>query len=144
MVKDGAGDLDFTTVGKTDESESESNSGATESASEQSDTTPLEPGVDPTSNSETNSEPMSISDPQQFPYFVRRNNVGDERDHRLEIHVRDAVTEQESAFRNELTKHLDTDDVAKTDAREFALLYAYENPDDVAELMREEGYGLTD
>jgi hypothetical protein len=32
----------------------------------------------------------------------------------------------------------------KTDAREFALLVAFQHPDRVAELMREEGFGALD
>jgi len=31
--------------------------------------------------------------------------------------------------------------VSKTDAREFALLAAYEHPEKVAALMKEEGFG---
>lgn len=77
----------------------------------------------------------------EYPYFVRRNNVGDERDTRLEIHVRDTVAEQEAAFRAELAEQLGTNEVSKTDAREFALLAAYHYPERVAELMREEGFG---
>ncbi|WP_136718342.1 acyl-CoA dehydrogenase [Halorientalis salina] len=78
---------------------------------------------------------------ETYPYFVRRNNVGDERDTRLEVHLRDEVADQEAEFRNDLAEHLDTSEVSKTDAREFALLAAYRNPEQVAELMRAEGFG---
>ncbi|WP_144905857.1 acyl-CoA dehydrogenase [Halobellus captivus] len=81
---------------------------------------------------------------ETYPYFVRRSNVGDERDTRLEIHVRDEVATQEAQFRTALAEHLDTDEVSKTDAREFALLAAFENPESVAELMRDEGFGMFD
>lgn len=81
---------------------------------------------------------------EPYPYFVRRNNVGDERDDRLELHVRDVVTEREPAFRNALAQALNTDEVSKTDAREFALLYAFQNPEGVAELMRDEGFNALD
>jgi len=77
---------------------------------------------------------------ETYPYFVRRNNVGDERDTRLEIHVRDKVADREGAFRHALADHLDASDVSKTDAREFALLAAFEHPEQVAQLMREEGF----
>lgn len=80
----------------------------------------------------------------QYPYFVRRNNVGDERDTRLEIHVRDKVANREAAFRNELAEELGASEVSKTDAREFALLAAFQYPERVAELMREEGFGALD
>jgi len=76
-----------------------------------------------------------------YPYFVRRSNVGDERDTRLEIHVRDTVAAQEGQFRSALAAALDVSEVSKTDAREFALLAAYEQPEEVAELMKEEGFG---
>jgi len=78
----------------------------------------------------------------EYPYFVRRNNVGDERDTRLEIHVRDSVAEEEGRFRTELANKLDVSEVSKTDAREFALLAAYEHPEKVAELMEDEGFGV--
>ena len=76
-----------------------------------------------------------------YPYFVRRNNVGDERETRLEIHVRDSVAAREGQFRSALADALDVSEVSKTDAREFALLAAYEHPEKVAALMKEEGFG---
>ena len=87
---------------------------------------------------------VSSSSANEYPYFVRRSNVGDERDTRLEIHVRDKVAEQEAKFRSELAKHLSTSEVSKTDAREFALLDAFQNPERVADRMREEGFGILD
>jgi hypothetical protein len=81
---------------------------------------------------------------EKYPYFVRRNNVGDERDNRLEIHVRNKVTEREAAFRSELAEQLGVDEVPKTDAREFALLDAYQHPERVAERMQEDGFGELD
>ncbi|WMT10289.1 hypothetical protein NP511_22095 (plasmid) [Natrinema thermotolerans] len=43
-----------------------------------------------------------------------------------------------------LADRFDTDEVSKTNAREFALKHAFENPDAVADLMCEEAYGATD
>lgn len=77
---------------------------------------------------------------QTYPYFVRRSNVGDERDTRLELHVRDSVADQEADFRANLADELGTSEVSKTDAREFALLAAFHHPERVAELMEEEGF----
>ncbi|MFC4451374.1 acyl-CoA dehydrogenase [Halorussus aquaticus] len=77
----------------------------------------------------------------EYPYFVRRSNVGDERDTRLEIHVRDKVADREAEFRSKLADQLGTSEVSKTDAREFALLAAFQNPERIAELMEDEGYG---
>ncbi len=104
-------------------------------------------------NTETESEPEADTETEsdeegeeqpEYPYFVRRSNVGDERDDRIEVHLRSVVSDQESSFRNELADCLDTSDVPKTDAREFALKFAFQNPKDVAELMREEGFGVLD
>jgi hypothetical protein len=83
----------------------------------------------------------SQSSQEEYPYFIRRSNVGDERDTRLEIHLRDKVADQEAKFRNELADQLGANEVSKTDAREFALLAAFHNPEQVAELMKEEGFG---
>lgn len=80
----------------------------------------------------------------EYPYFVRRSNVTDEREHRLELHLRPEISGQEPAFRNELAAALDTDAVSKTDAREFALMFAFQHPEQVAKLMRDEGFGILD
>lgn len=98
-----------------------------------------------TSNQTSRSESAESSfSTEEYPYFVRRSNVGDERDTRLEIHVRDRVADQEAEFRNELAERLDTSEVSKTDAREFALLAAFHHPERVVELMRDEGFGALD
>ncbi|MEZ3145722.1 acyl-CoA dehydrogenase [Halobaculum sp. MBLA0143] len=76
----------------------------------------------------------------KYPYLVRRSNVGDERGKRLEIHVREHVADREAAFRSRLAELLGTDEVSKTDAREFALVAAMEHPELVAEQMRAEGF----
>ncbi|MFH5801999.1 acyl-CoA dehydrogenase [Haladaptatus sp. CMAA 1911] len=95
-----------------------------------------------TENSQSNSELVTNTPSEEYPYYIRRSNIGDERDKRLELHVRDAVTNDEPTFRNRLAKELDVDEVAKTDAREAALLFAFQNPEKVADLLREEGYGV--
>ena len=86
----------------------------------------------------------SASDTADYPYFVRRNNVTDERNKRLELHVRDEIEEKEAEFRSALAEQLETAEVSKTDAREFALLTAFRNPEQVAALMEEEGFGAID
>lgn len=96
-----------------------------------------------TPNRETTEDPESRPS-ETYPYFVRRNNVGDERDTRLEIHVRNKVADQEATFRSALAEQLDANEVSKTDAREFALLAAFQHPERVAELMRDEGFGALD
>ncbi|MBZ6496806.1 acyl-CoA dehydrogenase [Natrinema longum] len=99
----------------------------------------------PQSNQVTTEESRVSDTPtNEYPYFVRRSNVGDERDTRLEIHVRDKVADREAEFRSELAAHLDANEIAKTDAREFALLAAFRYPERVAELMSDEGFGALD
>ncbi|MFC7043925.1 acyl-CoA dehydrogenase [Halonotius sp. GCM10025705] len=137
--KSGSGNLDFGDDDESTESETadeavptSSGQKSTKSETDRMTTEPAEESID---------ESTTSSSADQYPYFVRRSNVGDERDTRLEIHVRDKVADQESAFRNELAEQLDVNEVSKTDAREFALLAAYKHPERVAELMEEEGYG---
>lgn len=158
--KSGSGNLDF---GSTDdEPRDEDATETTEKAEAQSDSpSPPTDQSAPASKSEATStenqseEQSSEQSPadettkssaqqSRYPYFVRRSNVGDERDTRLEIHVRDKVVNGEAKFRNNLAEHLGTSEVSKTDAREFALLAAFQHPERVAELMREEGFGALD
>jgi len=160
--KSGSGNLDFGGNNKndkgdtTDESASSTSQGdnideeeATDTPeTEQQSSTPTKPdGNDEsaeTVSDQTVSDQSAATDQStvtEYPYFVRRNNVGDERDTRLEIHVRDKVAEGEAGFRSELAEELETNDVSKTDAREFALLAAFRHPERVAELMEEEGFG---
>jgi hypothetical protein len=139
--KSGSGNLDF---GNDDDDESDQPETAENSVTASSDKESTESDTNQTaveSVEETTSESNNSSQINQYPYFVRRNNVGDERDTRLEIHVRDKVANRETAFRNELAEKLDVSEVSKTDAREFALLAAFQHPERVAELMEEEGFG---
>jgi hypothetical protein len=155
--KSGSGDLDFDGKDETDnddtadETTTEQTVGEEESepVSQEQDTS----GSSNSSSTERKATEQSISDgsgedsaPSRppanvYPYFVRRNNVGDERDNRMEVHVRDKVASQESDFRTELAEYLDVDEIPKTDVREFALLTAFQHPESVAELMRDEGFG---
>lgn len=156
--KSGSGNLDF---GSNDDEETETDSTGAESSPEvetgdesgqseqateeqpskeeiKGDTDSSEESSDRENDVQTIQNTTGHSD---YPYFVRRNNVGDERDIRLEIHVRDRVAAQEASFRSEVAKELGVSEISKTDAREFALLAAFEHPEKVAELMREEGFG---
>lgn len=141
--KSGSGNLDF--GGGGDKRGDRETTGGSDSAAERE---PDRPDDDP--DAAADDPDAAADDPDaeppapEYPYFVRRSNVGDERDTRLELHVRDKVTDGEAAFRNELAERLGTNEVSKTDAREFALLVAFQHPDRVAELMREEGFGAFD
>jgi len=147
--KSGSGNLDFDS--ETDEESVDDRSAPTETESPRREDRTLEDGQSaPPAESGTQSRTDASSagsatsqadgDGQTYPYFVRRSNVGDERDTRLEIHVRDKVADGEAEFRHALATALETSDVSKTDAREFALLAAFRHPERVAELMREEGF----
>lgn len=96
----------------------------------------------PTENNQPNSKRATNTPSGEYPYYIRRSNIGDERDKQLELHIRDTVTNDEPTFRNRLADELDVDEVAKTDAREAALLFAFQNPETVADILREEGYGV--
>lgn len=124
---------------KTEPSSSDGSSSAS-STETQSETATISE-QSPSAGESTDSRADTNTSGEQYPYFVRRSNVGDERDTRLEIHVRDKVADHEAEFRNKLADSLGTNEVSKTDAREFALLAAFEHPEQVAELMQEEGFG---
>jgi hypothetical protein len=147
--KSGSGNLDFgddneETADDTNPTEPDESATETQAVTEppESDTLQTDSSEEHTVNeSSTPTSDSSRNSDEAYPYFVRRNNVGDERDTRLEIHVRDKVAEREANFRAALAEELATSDVSKTDAREFALIAAFENPERVAELMTEEGFG---
>jgi hypothetical protein len=161
--KSGSGDLDFSdgdkdnkedkAVSETAETQAESEEGAESTSSEQptsaspeSPTPQTERSFERPASSQVPPKESAVSGSpaDEYPYFVRRSNVGDERDTRLEIHLRDKVADQEAQFRSELAEQLGTNEIAKTDAREFALLTAFQDPESVAELMQSEGFGALD
>jgi len=154
-MKKGSGNLDF---GEEDDNSDKSPEPESSEEHEESEATSTEVETDETVDgpdgddagrpgaSTTTEETKSNSSESssRYPYFVRRSNVGDERDNRLELFARDEVVSQESEFRSQLASELGADDIAKTDAREYALLAAFNNVEEVAELMREDGYGELD
>jgi len=138
--KSGSGNLDF--GGDSDEESTGERADTEADASPVENDTASSPDPVPTDGDATDDRPSTRrSGGETYPYFVRRNNVGDERDTRLEIHVRDKVADREAGFRHDLAEQLGASDGSKTDAREFALLAAFEHPERVAELMRDEGFG---
>lgn len=123
-MKDGSGDLDFSEFDDQDSEESESREESELSEERASKSEQVD----------------SSTETDEYPYFVRRSAVMDERDNRVELHLRQKVVDEEVEFRRELAEELDVSEVSKTDAREFAILAAYKNPELVAKLMEEEGY----
>lgn len=156
--KSGSGNLDFSGGDDSEKDESVDKTTETQDEQERPESKSTEQSPSASANRESPNTEQSSRQPAQrqvsaeestavgssmeeYPYFVRRSNVGDERDTRLEIHVRDKVADQEAQFRNELAEHLGANEISKTDAREFALLAAFHHPERVAELMRDEGFG---
>ena len=81
------------------------------------------------------SEPTTQPD---IPYKFRRDSVKQDRKQRP-IFIRPEVEERESTFLRNLEDEVG-EDVYKTDALEAALVVAMDNPDLVAEKLREWGY----
>lgn len=133
--KPGSGDLDF---GEDDKSDTAISRGETSGKPDE------ESNRSPPGRCDENDSTPEKPPKEEYPYFIRRNNVGDERETRLEVHLRERVADQEATFRNELAEELGANEVSKTDAREFALLAAFHNPEKVAELMEDEGFGALD
>jgi hypothetical protein len=132
--KKGSGSLDFGDSDEESQDDVETTSNETEAGNSRA-----------TSERDVSrsTEPES-GESDEYPYFVRRSGVTDERSNRLEIHVRDEIADQEREYLNEVADELETGNVAKTDAREFALKLAFEHPEEVAELMEDEGYTALD
>lgn len=81
--------------------------------------------------------PESTTQPD-IPYKFRRDSVKQDRKQRP-IFIRPEVEERESTFLRNLEDEVG-EDVYKTDALEAALVVAMDNPDLVAEKLREWGY----
>ena len=141
-MKDGAGNLDFGQDDNTEETTDSESPGDSSSDDSQQDHDQSQAPETNQSGSSSKSTEETEQDDHKYPYFVRRSKVLDERDERIEAHLRKEVTDRESSFRSALADELETNnDIPKSDAREFALKFAFENPEGVAELMREEGFG---
>ena len=141
-MKDGAGNLDFGQDDNTEETTDSEPAGDSLSDDSQQHRDRSRPPEEAAEQSTSPPKSTEEQDDHKYPYFVRRSKVLDERDERIEAHLRKEVTDQESNFRSALADELETnDDIPKSDAREFALKFAFENPEGVAELMREEGFG---
>lgn len=146
MTKTGAGgDLTFGEDNESDDSdtdtdESASSRGVAERRDDQPQTEASQaPAADSTEESVTE------ANQEEYPYFVRRSKTLDERTERIEVWVRPDVTANESAWLDSLADALGTDQVAKTDAREYALLVAQEDEAvqrKIADRMEADGYGM--
>lgn len=119
-MKDGAADLDF----EEDDTDADEDQDSPAVSSQN------------TESAETNEG----SSNQQYPYFLRRRSVTDERDKDLIVPVREETMKAMVDGRNALAEELGVAEVSKFDAREFALMVGLERIDEVAERMREEGF----
>jgi len=127
-MKSGSGDDPFAEA--DDDSETTDNDNTDDAASEAA-TSPL---------LETESDDADSTDTGQpeIPYKFRRESVKEGRKQRP-IFVRPEVESRESEFIRTLEDEVD-EDVYKTDALEAALVVAMDNPELVAEKLREWGY----
>ncbi len=80
------------------------------------------------------------ADDESYPYKLRRANVNDDRQ-QVPFFLRDHVLDGEQELKNELETRLG-ETVYKSDYREAAMEIALENPEQVAEKLREWGYDL--
>lgn len=164
--KEGTGSLDFEEEmdedesGDTQEAEREQITDEAEAAS-QSTTHEQDQEVAPTPEPEIDAEPQAESaggagttpitspgsqsaeiDMEDFPYLVQRQMRGApvnvDRANQLLLEVREFVKENEDSFLDDL-EELVNGPVYKSDAREAALIVAQENPELVAEKLREWG-----
>jgi hypothetical protein len=87
---------------------------------------------------ETGSTDAESTTQPDIPYKFRRDSVKQDRKQRP-IFIRPEVEERESTFLRNLEDQVG-EDVYKTDALEAALVVAMDNPDLVAEKLREWGY----
>jgi len=87
---------------------------------------------------ETESPAVETTTQPDIPYKFRRDSVKQDRKQRP-IFIRPEVEERESTFLRNLEDAVG-EDVYKTDALEAALVVAMDNPDLVAEKLREWGY----
>ncbi|WP_228841693.1 hypothetical protein [Haloarcula sp. CBA1127] len=86
---------------------------------------------------ETESTDVETTAQPDIPYKFRRDSVKQDRKQRP-IFIRPEVEERESTFLRNLEDEVG-EDVYKTDALEAALVVAMDNPDLVAEKLREWG-----
>lgn len=124
-MKSGTGDDPFA------ESEDSSTQQSTSSDKESN-------AIDSGSQVEVDREKSSEPESPTIPYKFRRSSVKEDRKQRP-IFLRPHIEDRESEFLRMLEDELG-EDVYKTDALEAALVVAMDNPDLVAEELREWGY----
>jgi len=96
--------------------------------------------ADTTSSQEPEADAGDDTDNESYPYKLRRKTVNDDRE-QVPFFLRDHVLDGEQDLKNELEKRLG-ETVYKSDYREAAMVIAQENPEQVAEKLREWGYDL--
>ena len=75
----------------------------------------------------------------ELPWIYRREGARSDRDVTKQLHLQGETAQRETEFLAELERRLD-EKVYRADLREAALLVAMDNPDLVAEQLREWGY----
>jgi len=158
-LKKGTGSLDF---GEEEEPEEEAESTEAEASEErkgehsekQTDDQDMDSGSEAETPAETPSSPSTDTTPQgagfdmdSLPYLVQRQmrgaSVNADRTNQLLLEVRPFVKDDEDTFLDDLQGLVDGP-VYKGDAREAAMVVAQENPELVAEKLREWGIEYLD
>ncbi|WP_424005160.1 hypothetical protein ACOZ4I_17620 (plasmid) [Haloarcula salina] len=133
-MKSGSGDDPFA---ESDDDADTSDAADAEDKATEAATSPLLE-TEPDDASDNNDADSTDSGQPEIPYKFRRGSVKEGRKQRP-IFVRPEVESRESEFIRALEDEVD-EDVYKTDALEAALVVAMDNPDLVAEKLREWGY----
>ena len=94
------------------------------------------------SESESDSSTTSTSEEYSLPYYQRRSSVKEDRDDVLQFFVQEGTAQGEDDLERTVAEELDirTKDLYKPDLREAALSVAMEQPEEIAEKLREWGY----
>jgi len=79
------------------------------------------------------------STPDGLPFIYARSGVKQARDHTFQLHYLTETYQEEKRIQSEIENRLG-EDVYKVDLREAAMKAAFENIDDMAEILREWGY----
>jgi hypothetical protein len=134
-LKSGSRDAGLDEEDETAEEASQSESTETEDAPETSDTSVTD--RDAAASTQTDSQRPTM---QSIPYKLRRDRVNEGRE-QVPFFLREDVIDAEDGLQNSLEEMLG-EDVYKSDYREAAMIVAQQNPELVAEVLREWGYDL--
>ncbi len=138
---DADGDADDASATDGADEESDPDRGAADTTTDESRTASETPTTTESTRPMSDTEPESQTtdtSPNRLPYIYRRDRVQDERSG-VTFYLRDRTRKREDEFVDELERQLG-EDVYVADAREAALEAAFQQPELVADVLREYGY----